>query len=96
MSFLGKVSCNVDKLVTGSWEEIILDYQVGASGIADGAWIKATFKFYSDWALFQTSNPTAANYVSSEYQAKVKVLLRYNPSRCAVIKKDMNGLIKKP
>src|SRR5678816_67269 len=24
---------------------------------------------YSDWALFQTSDPKAANYVSAEYQA---------------------------
>ncbi len=69
MSFLGKVTCNVDRLVAGEWTEIILDYEVGASGMADGAWFKATFKFYSDWALFQTVDPKAANYVSVEYQA---------------------------
>jgi hypothetical protein len=69
MSFLGKVTCHTERLVAGSWEEIVLDYEVGASGIADGAWIKATFKFYSDWALFQTVDPTGANYVSAEYQA---------------------------
>lgn len=69
MPFLGQVSCHVEKLVAGSWQEIVLDYEVGASGIADGAWIKATFKFYSDWALFQTADPKAANYVSAEYQA---------------------------
>lgn len=69
MPFLGRVTCNVDTIVAGSWQEIVLDYEVGASGVADGAWIKATFKFYSDWALFQTSDPKAANYVSAEYQA---------------------------
>jgi len=69
MPFLGRVTCNVDTLVAGEWTEIVLDYEVGASGIADGAWIKATFKFYSDWALFQTTDPTGANYVSAEYQA---------------------------
>ena len=69
MSFLGKVTCNVDKLVAGSWHEIVLDYEIGASGIADGAWLKVTFKFYSDWALFQTNDPKAANYISAEYQA---------------------------
>ncbi|HQU15727.1 MAG: hypothetical protein B7Z66_02870 [Chromatiales bacterium 21-64-14] len=69
MAFLGKVSCHTDRLVAGSWDEIVLDYEVGASGIADGAWVKATFKFYSDWALFQTDDPTGANYVSAEYQA---------------------------
>jgi len=69
MPFLGKVTCNIEKLVAGSWTEVILDYEIGASGIADGAWIKATFKFYSDWALFQTSEPKAANFLSAEYQA---------------------------
>lgn len=69
MPFLGRVTCNVEQLVAGSWQEIVLDYEVGAAGLADGAWIKATFKFYSDWALFQTADPTAANYVSAEYQA---------------------------
>lgn len=69
MAFVGRVTCNVDKLVAGAWEEIILDYEVGASGVADGAWFKATFKFYSDWALFQTDDPTGANYVSAEYHA---------------------------
>src|SRR4051812_36435398 len=67
--FAGAVRCNVDRLVAGSWNEIVLDYEVGASGVADGAWFKATFKFYSDWALFQTVDPAGANYVSAEYQA---------------------------
>src|SRR6266540_5978140 len=69
MPFVGAVSCNVDRLVAGEWTEIILDYEIGASGVADGAWFKATFKFYSDWALFQTVDPRGANYVSAEYQA---------------------------
>jgi len=69
MPFLGNVTCNVDRLVAGEWTEIILDYEIGASGMADGAWFKATFKFYSDWALFQTADPGAANYVSAEYHA---------------------------
>ncbi len=69
MGFLGGVTCHIDKLEAGSWQEIVLDYEVGASGIADGAWLKATFKFYSDWALFQTTNPGGANYVSAEYHA---------------------------
>ena len=67
--FVGKVSCNVDRLVAGQWTEIVLDYEIGASGVADGAWFKATFKFYSDWALFQTVDPAGANYVSAEYHA---------------------------
>ena len=39
--FAGRVTCNVDRLVAGSWNEIVLDYEVGASGIADGAWFNA-------------------------------------------------------
>ncbi len=69
MPFLGRVSCNIDRLIAGEWTEVVLDYELGASGMADGAWFKATFKFYSDWALFQTSDPKAANYVSAEYHA---------------------------
>ena len=69
MPFLGRVTCSTDTLTAGEWTEIVLDYEVGASGMADGAWFKATFKFYSDWALFQTADPAGANYVSAEYQA---------------------------
>lgn len=69
MSFVGKVSCNVERMVAGSWQEIILDYELGAAGMADGSWFKATFRFYSDWALFQTTDPREANYVSAEYHA---------------------------
>ena len=61
MPFLGKVSCNVESIVAGSWQEIVIDYELGASGMADGSWFKATFRFYSDWALFQTTERTAAN-----------------------------------
>ena len=69
LPFVGRVSCNVARLEAGSWNEIVLDYEVGAAGLADGGWFKATFKFYSDWALFQTSDPGAPNFVSAEYQA---------------------------
>ncbi|QEI04597.1 hypothetical protein FXN63_01165 [Pigmentiphaga aceris] len=67
--FLGSIQSNRQTLVAGQWDEITLTYEVGASGLADGAWLKLAFKFYSDWALFQTSNPAGANYVSVEYQA---------------------------
>ncbi|KAL4955485.1 hypothetical protein BDW69DRAFT_204483 [Aspergillus filifer] len=67
LPFLGCVSSNVSTIIAGSWTEILLDYEVGASGLADGAWIKGTFKFYSDWALFQTSDPKKDNYISATY-----------------------------
>ena len=69
MPFVGKVSCNVEEIVAGSWQEIVIDFEVGASGLADGSWFKATFRFYSDWALFQTVDPKGADYVSAEYHA---------------------------
>jgi hypothetical protein len=69
MPFLGKVSCNIEHMEAGSWQEIIIDYELGASGMADGSWFKATFRFYSDWALFQNTDPAGANYISAEYHA---------------------------
>ncbi len=67
--FLGSITGDRQTLVAGQWDEITLTYEVGASGLADGAWLKLAFKFYSDWALFQTSNPSGPDYVSAEYQA---------------------------
>ncbi|KAJ5712300.1 hypothetical protein N7493_008768 [Penicillium malachiteum] len=67
LPFTGRVKSNITSLTAGEWTEILLEYEVGGSGLADGAWIKGTFKFYSDWALFQTSDPTKDNYVSAEY-----------------------------
>jgi len=69
MPFLGTIDCNITTLTAGQWTELVIVYTVGASGLADGAWIKGTFKFYSDWALFQTSDPRQNNYVSAEYMA---------------------------
>ena len=69
MPFLGKVSCNIEAMDAGSWQEIVIDYELGASGMADGSWFKATFRFYSDWALFQNTDPAGANYISAEYHA---------------------------
>ncbi|KAK2604770.1 hypothetical protein N8I77_007670 [Diaporthe amygdali] len=68
LPFLGSLQCNTTNLVAGQWTEVIITYTVGGSGLADGAWIKGTFKFYSDWALLQTSDGKADNYVSAEYE----------------------------
>jgi hypothetical protein len=67
--FLGRVSASLDRMEAGSWQEIVIDYEVGAAGMADGSWFKATMRFYTDWALFQTDDPQSADYVSAEYQA---------------------------
>lgn len=47
LPFLGSLECNVTKLIAGQWTEMVIVYTVGGSGLADGAWIKGTFKFYS-------------------------------------------------
>lgn len=47
LPFLGTLTSNVDSLIAGQWTEIVVEYTVGGSGLADGAWIKGTFKFYS-------------------------------------------------
>jgi len=67
LPFLGRLLCGQNSLIAGEFEEIVLTYEIGAAGLADGAWIKLAFKFYSDWALFQTSDPTGADYISAEY-----------------------------
>ncbi|KAH9844407.1 polymerase histidinol phosphatase-like [Teratosphaeria destructans] len=69
LPFLGTITCDFDSLVAGSWQEIIFTYEIGSSGLADGASIKGAFKFYSDWALFQTSDSARENYLSAEYEA---------------------------
>ncbi|KAH7089860.1 hypothetical protein FB567DRAFT_521713 [Paraphoma chrysanthemicola] len=69
LPFLGGLKCDTRTLTAGQWTELIVEYTVGGSGLADGAWIKGTFKFYSDWALFQTSDAKQDNYVSAEYIA---------------------------
>lgn len=69
LPFLGTLEYNPKSLIAGQWTELIVEYTVGASGLADGAWIKGTFKFYSDWALFQTTDPGNDNYISAEYIA---------------------------
>jgi hypothetical protein len=67
--FAGRLSCSASEVEAGAYVEILLDYEVGSSGVADGASFKITFKFYSDWALFQTADPPAANYLTAEYRA---------------------------
>ncbi len=67
LPFLGRVSCSHHTLVAGATEEIIINYEVGSAALADGAWLKLVFKFYSDWAAFQTTQPSAPNYVTATY-----------------------------
>jgi len=47
LPFLGSLSSNISSLTAGEWTEVVITYAVGGSGLADGAWIKGTFKFYS-------------------------------------------------
>jgi hypothetical protein len=47
LPFLGSLSSNTSSLTAGQWTEVVITYTVGGSGLADGAWIKGTFKFYS-------------------------------------------------
>ncbi|QAY96366.1 hypothetical protein CWB41_12025 [Methylovirgula ligni] len=69
LPFAGQLVCSHSALEAGAIEEILLDYEVGSGGIADGATFKLTFKFYSDWAPFQTHDPQGANYLTAEYVA---------------------------
>jgi hypothetical protein len=66
LSFLGRLSCSTSEVVAGSWQEVVMEYLVGAAGVADGATLKITFRFYTDWAFLQTDFPQAANYLSAD------------------------------
>jgi hypothetical protein len=70
LPFLGRTTLSRTSVVAGEWLELIATYEVGAAGLADGAWLKLVFKFYSDWGLFQTSDPTAANYLTADYEPR--------------------------
>lgn len=56
LPFLGSLQCNTTSLVAGQWTEVVITYTVGSSGLADGAWIKGTFKFYSVCLASSSSN----------------------------------------
>jgi hypothetical protein len=65
LPFLGTLDCSADRLVAGAYEEVLLTYTVGGSGIADSGWLKLCFRYYSDWD-FQTGSPGGADYASAE------------------------------
>ena len=67
LPFLGTLSASHRQLTAGALEEILLVYEVGASGIADSGRLKLTFRFYSDWGELQTSEPGARDYVSARF-----------------------------
>ena len=62
-------SLHVDKpvLEAGSWQELHLSYCVGSAGLAKHGNLKINFGLDSDWADFQTRNPSADNYLSVEF-----------------------------
>lgn len=70
LPFLGRATLSHTQVVAGEWLELVATYEVGAAGLADGAWLKLVFKFYSDWGLFQTSDPSAANFISADYEPR--------------------------
>lgn len=67
LPFLGRVTSSHHEVIAGAYEEILVNYEVGSAAMADGAWLKLVFKFYSDWAPFQTTHPDAANYLTATY-----------------------------
>lgn len=67
LPFLGTLSASHQQLSAGALEEILLVYEVGASGIADSGRLKLTFRFYSDWGELQTHDPGGRDYVSARF-----------------------------
>lgn len=54
LPFLGTLECETKTLTAGQWKEVVITYTVGGSGLADGAWIKGTFKFYSVCRMYKS------------------------------------------
>lgn len=71
LPFQGTVKSNVQTLVVGKWTGIVIVYEVGASGLADGAWIKGTSWVASrlgldervDWLVGKTFRTDKAGFV---------------------------------
>lgn len=63
--FLGSARISHSTVEAGSWQEIRIFYTVGSGGMADGAGIKIAFRFYSDWAHFQTTEVAHDHFVSA-------------------------------
>jgi hypothetical protein len=63
LPFLGTLTCDTTTLIAGQWSEILITYTVGGSGLADGAWIKGTFKFYSVSVYVYTSETIASRTI---------------------------------
>ena len=63
-------SLHVDKAVleAGSWQELYSSaIFVGSAGLAKHGTLRITFPRDSDWADFQTQDPSADNYLSVEF-----------------------------
>jgi hypothetical protein len=63
LPFMGALHCPLTQLTAGSYQELVLTYTVGGSGIADSGGLRLCFRYYSDWDL-QTEDPAGADYVS--------------------------------
>jgi hypothetical protein len=65
LPFLGALAVSAEEVRAGSVEEIVLDYTVGAAGLADGGSLKIAFRYYSDWEPFQTGDPQQPGFLSA-------------------------------
>ncbi|MEE6178009.1 hypothetical protein [Mycobacterium sp. 050134] len=64
LPFLGELRCQHSHVVAGSLEEVVFNYTVGRSGVADSGWLKLCFRYYSDWDL-QTTTPDGRDFASA-------------------------------
>lgn len=67
LPFLGTLSASHARLEAGQLVELVLSYEVGASGLADSGRFKLTYMFYSDWGDPQTEDPRGANYLTAAF-----------------------------
>ena len=61
-----------------SYQTFTLTYTVGRFGLDDNGSIRVVFRFFGDWGGFQTSDPSAPNYVTATTSLGTEPRLDYN------------------
>jgi hypothetical protein len=88
--FLGSLYSDTRVVQAGSWRQIRLTYVVGIAGLAKGGSFKIVFRSDSDWADFQTWDPSGENYLSAELVLRDSVS-GDQPAQILAVRYDSTG-----
>ncbi|HEY5954199.1 MAG TPA: hypothetical protein VIT18_07535, partial [Terrimicrobiaceae bacterium] len=88
--FLGSLYSDTRVVQAGSWRQIRLTYVVGIAGLAKGGSFKIVFRSDSDWADFQTWDPSGENYLSAEVVLRDSIS-EDRPAQILALRYDSTG-----